>query len=48
MSISHEAAVADDVPKAVRSRDAAASKESLLQAAQELFGQKGIRTNDDP
>ena len=42
MSVSHEAAVADDVPKAVRSRDAAASKESLLQAAQELFGQKGF------
>ncbi len=42
MSVSHKAAVVDDVPKAVRSRDAAASKESLLQAAQELFGQRGF------
>ena len=30
------------MPKAGRSRDAAASKESLLQAAQELFGQRGF------
>jgi AcrR family transcriptional regulator len=35
---------ADDVvvPKVPRARDAVASKESLLQAAQELFGQRGF------
>ena len=42
MSISHETAVADVVPRTGRSRDAAASRESLLQAAQELFGQRGF------
>jgi AcrR family transcriptional regulator len=42
MSISHEAAVPDVSPRAGRARDAAASKESLLQAAQELFGQRGF------
>jgi len=42
MSISHETSVTDLAPKAGRSRDAAASKESLLQAAEELFGQRGF------
>jgi AcrR family transcriptional regulator len=42
MSTLHEASEADLVPKAGRTRDAAASKESLLQAAQELFGQRGF------
>jgi AcrR family transcriptional regulator len=42
MSISHRTSEADLVPKSARTRDAAASKESLLQAAQELFGQRGF------
>jgi AcrR family transcriptional regulator len=42
VSISHETPVVDGGPKSGRSRDAAASKESLLQAAQELFGQRGF------
>jgi AcrR family transcriptional regulator len=42
VSISHETPVADGGAKSGRSRDAAASKESLLQAAQELFGQRGF------
>jgi AcrR family transcriptional regulator len=42
VSISHETSVTDSTPKAGRSRDAAASKESLLQAAQDLFGQRGF------
>jgi AcrR family transcriptional regulator len=41
MSISEEISVTDTA-KAGRPRDAAASKESLLQAAQELFGQRGF------
>jgi AcrR family transcriptional regulator len=42
MTISHEKISADRAPKGIRPRDAAASKEALLQAAQELFGQKGF------
>ena len=42
MSVSDETTVSDVAPRAGRSRDAAASKESLLQAAQELFGQRGF------
>ena len=48
MSISDETTVdearelAGVAPKTGRSRDAAASKESLLQAAEELFGQRGF------
>jgi AcrR family transcriptional regulator len=42
MSVSNDAAATDVLPKTVRARDAAASKESLLQAAQELFGQRGF------
>jgi AcrR family transcriptional regulator len=50
MSISHEIPAGDVavpkvprvVPKVARPRDAVASKESLLQAAQELFGQRGF------
>ncbi len=42
MTISDETTVADGAPRAGRSRDAAASKESLLQAAQGLFGQRGF------
>jgi AcrR family transcriptional regulator len=42
VSISQETSAAAVAPRAGRSRDAAASRESLLQAAQELFGQKGF------
>ena len=42
MSISDETSVAGRKSRVSRSRDAAASKESLLQAAQELFGQRGF------
>lgn len=42
MSISPEAAKETAAPKSVRTRDASASKQALLQAAQELFGQKGF------
>jgi AcrR family transcriptional regulator len=42
VSIPNEASLADVAPKASRPRDAAASKESLLQAAQELFGLRGF------
>jgi AcrR family transcriptional regulator len=42
MSISNKAPATGAAPRAGRSRDAAASKESLLQAAQELFGQRGF------
>jgi AcrR family transcriptional regulator len=42
MSISDKAPARAAAPRAGRSRDAAASKESLLQAAQELFGQRGF------
>jgi len=42
MSISDKTTVAPSSPRAVRTRDAAASKESLLHAAQELFGQRGF------
>jgi hypothetical protein len=42
MTISHERSTDDGAPKAVRSRDAAASKNALLQAAQELFGKRGF------
>lgn len=42
MSISPEATHETTAPKSVRTRDAAASKRALLQAAQELFGQKGF------
>ena len=37
--------ITDEIPsgsKVSRPRDAAASKDALLQAAQELFGQKGF------
>ena len=42
MSISHEETVTDPAPRTARSRGAAASKEALLRAAQELFGQRGF------
>ena len=42
MSVPPEAAGETTASKPARSRDAAASKEALLQAAQELFGQKGF------
>jgi AcrR family transcriptional regulator len=42
MSISDKAPASSAAPRTGRSRDAAASKESLLQAAQELFGQRGF------
>ena len=42
MTSSHETALDVAPPKSARSRDAAASKEALLQAAQERFGQKGF------
>ena len=42
MTVSHEETADRRAPKAVRSRDAAASKKALLQAAQDLFGQKGF------
>jgi AcrR family transcriptional regulator len=44
MSISHEETVTDAAPRTARSRDAAASREALLQAAQELFGQRGFES----
>jgi AcrR family transcriptional regulator len=40
--ISHEKTTRDSAPKAARSRDAAVSKDALLQAAQELFGKRGF------
>jgi len=42
MTMAHEETVTDAAPRAARPRDAAASKEALLQAAQELFGQRGF------
>ncbi len=43
MNVSHETPKKDVVvPKTARVRDAVASKESLLRAAQELFGQRGF------
>ena len=42
MTTSHETTSDASAPKVVRSRDAAASREALLLAAQELFGQKGF------
>jgi AcrR family transcriptional regulator len=42
VSTSPEPAREIAAPKSVRSRDAAASKQDLLQAAQELFGKKGF------
>jgi AcrR family transcriptional regulator len=42
MTISHDKTAGGAAPKVARSRDAAVSKEALLQAAQELFGKRGF------